>query len=635
MKWNFCLTIVIGIVAHLSKFAKKAAPVAATCLVVIMPLTGAVNVASAQEDNSSADIDSEMLLDFTGGYYANIATVSLGDIELYEHLVCILWEARENVQHPSSRYSIVYNNNAFDKYLDSIVSDAQRAGETGVKSFIPTPEGTVLDTITKGAYGEISQINTIAQMGWYMQNISKTSAKMLEETRKGVPQKTIVKEEEPKIFKETREAFDYKLAKTCEDAIDILKIAGVEEYKKEYKIEFFTRLKTYAETHGQGIDPLSGEHFYELDYPLIGITERTVGGGFGNPNPKRSYNVYVSSSYGFGVTVKDVQEQFRRFGYEIPIHHEIVRIPLTEKEKENMLEIKKIAGEYKFIRIGAYEYGGKINELIKKNAGIYSRKGDHGRYYHHHYAPEAMRTAIDQLSDAANYYSSYIIEGNTLITIYQVKKVGLINYFDNSNDFAKYMEYWEENYLEEAAKIASEEDIEKAREILGSYISKDSQNLLKLEIDIRKQMKADENIFSKILRMLTGKRDIPEDVFEDEHIKKALKKMHHDHIISMQYDPIKRSYTGRFIEDHGYENNIPKYRLRLWLIDGEKALYFNNGIKEIIYLPKSEKPVKFIDSHVNEIYHTTAAVKERKGKYFVYVDPEDILRFRNYTEGIN
>lgn len=51
IKW---MAIAIGIVAYLSKLVKKAAPVAAACLVASMPLTGiGVNVASAQEHNSS------------------------------------------------------------------------------------------------------------------------------------------------------------------------------------------------------------------------------------------------------------------------------------------------------------------------------------------------------------------------------------------------------------------------------------------------------------------------------------------------------------------------------------------------------------------------------------------------------
>ena len=174
------MAILIGIVAYLSNFAKKAVPVAACGLVIAMPLAGigAVNVGSAQEDNSSTNFDSNMLLDIPGRY-------SPPNRDAYAITACILWEAREDVGNPSSSYSIIYNNNAFDKYLDSILKDAQKAGETGVKSLIPSPEGKVLDTITKGAYGEISQIILLHKWAGTYKIFPKLQQKCLRRQEKG------------------------------------------------------------------------------------------------------------------------------------------------------------------------------------------------------------------------------------------------------------------------------------------------------------------------------------------------------------------------------------------------------------------------------------------------------------------
>ncbi|MCK4429086.1 MAG: hypothetical protein KAU95_01825, partial [Candidatus Aenigmarchaeota archaeon] len=128
-----------------------------------------VNVDSDYRANS---IDSEFpMIDFPKAkdYEANSGLPKFGGISTHTVLAKLLTESREN---PNSQYSPIYNDEQFDKYLDSIVSDAQKAGETGVKSLIPTPEGEFLDIITEGAYGKASDINTIAQMGWYLQNIS-------------------------------------------------------------------------------------------------------------------------------------------------------------------------------------------------------------------------------------------------------------------------------------------------------------------------------------------------------------------------------------------------------------------------------------------------------------------------------
>jgi len=213
-----------GILKKINKFVKKAAPVAAACLVAAIPvgIVGSANVASAQEDRYSkiSNIPSTHVDCLSHPIvYINFPIVTVGNIDgcyFYAHNI-LAGIFAESAKNPNSVCSPLYNEEQFDKYLNSILKDAQKAGETGVKSLIPTPEGEFLDTITHGAYGKVSQINTIAQMGWYLQNISKTSTKMLEEMRK-VPEKN------NKVFESAKSAynaelnkivFDYNLYSTC------------------------------------------------------------------------------------------------------------------------------------------------------------------------------------------------------------------------------------------------------------------------------------------------------------------------------------------------------------------------------------------------------------------------------------
>ena len=183
------MAIVIGIAAYLSKLVKKAAPVFACGLVVAMPLAGigGVNVVSAQKD----DPIQYPTIDFPKDHRDHLKFPKFGGMPPHITLAKLLTESRKN---PNSQYSPIYNDEQFDKYLDSIVSDAQKAAETGVKSLIPTPEGEFLDTITKGAYGSVSQINTFAQMSYYVGRISRTSVDMLEETRKSPERSSKVSE---------------------------------------------------------------------------------------------------------------------------------------------------------------------------------------------------------------------------------------------------------------------------------------------------------------------------------------------------------------------------------------------------------------------------------------------------------
>lgn len=225
LKRNFCLVIVIGIVAYLSKLMKKAAPIAAACLVVAIPLAGicTINVVSAQEDNPSqyqaidlplieqqepdfVSIFSESKVHKVGdelyyfkGYgiplkkigpygnrffYYDTAPLIYGEDyctqQYYSTLLAILMEAELDT---NSKYSI-HNEDFLNKYCDSLLSDAKRGLKVAGESMMPTPEGLILNKISKGVYGDISDINTATQIGVILNNMTETSVKMLEETRK-------------------------------------------------------------------------------------------------------------------------------------------------------------------------------------------------------------------------------------------------------------------------------------------------------------------------------------------------------------------------------------------------------------------------------------------------------------------
>jgi len=484
---------------------------------------------------------------------------------------------------------------------------------------------------------------------------------MLEETRKGINQETkvVVKEEkiDPMVIKEAREAFDYKLAKMCEDAIYFLKLIG----GSQDQIEFYMELKTYAETHGRGIDPVTGKHFYELDQPLINKTcgfpiwERTVyrprivygpdgslhhggenvketsisrfrpgGLGWKRVGREKAYLLYTGDGTRIACIRDDygkvLKEQFDKYGYEVPDYYQIVRIPLTEKEKEDMLEIKKIAGEY----------WKRISELEKK-AGFFC-----GSYGLSSDAPEVMHTAIDQLRDASGYYSSYLIEGNTLITASPIKKAGMLDYFDSSNDFAKYMKYWEEKYLDEVAKILSPEDVKNALNII-SYkqygaltkflVEEDYKKLaekirdknwgeiLESEIEIKKTQ---NGILYKILHFIEalGKKEEKGDIFDDEFMQKVLDFAHQKYRVGQEW----------YINSEGYESGIPIYIVRR-TEKTKGTIYFNNNKKEIIKFPAihGSYTTHHIDQNTIEIITEDGVPPIISFKTKLYVDCEDIL----------
>jgi len=327
---NFCLVIVIGIAAYLSKLVKKAAPVFACGLVVVMSLAAisAVNVVSAQQDNSSQypTIDLSDLPGCPNAYPLVLHVEGKNqrrgytsrDIRLnhYEILITLLDKSSPKVTKTGASTPILGNKNNFNKYLESIQSDAQKAGETGVKSLIPTPEGEFLDIITEGAYGKASDINTIAQMGWYLQNISKTSAKMLEETRNlPTEKKTPISQNiESSLNRKIDEAiFDYwtyniLYAEKC----------GVAPPDKPKKKDVIKSFRDELEWGAEGIS-----------YPSFHMAAPKNEHDYSNTPENIVFDAYLDT-----------------YGYTLSPYLDFVDVPTTHSQKEDIRKVKDLAKKY-------------------------------------------------------------------------------------------------------------------------------------------------------------------------------------------------------------------------------------------------------------------------------------------------
>lgn len=453
LKRNFCLIIVIGIAVYLSKFAKKAVPVAAACSVVAMPLAGigAVNIASAQEDNLgqypvidlpavSKNVEDTYPLraylqfrifnkdeydrqkwqdilerkerwkkyDWLRKENVDISMVKIAenDISYYSTLAKILQKSSEEVNNPKSSYSPLYSNKRFNKYLDSIVSDAQRAGEAGVESLIPSPDGQVLDIISHGAYGQVSQINTIAQMSWYTQNISKTAIKMLEETRKSP-------EESTKVSESMRYGFDKRIDEVMSD------------FQAYYLIN-------------QGFEPIDtpvglvksfDEDVLEVQNSMSrnssGPTRRAWGYcyGFSAFGKKKFEGEYEYARHRIKNWVLDTY--LDKYGYSLPEELDFVRVPITEEEKQDIIEIKKIVDTNKEIVKTLPE------NKYSKDLGITLNKADH--WYNYiafkpntvivssvmgrkikKYKPEEFKAYVDYFKEGAVDYPEILGKANNM-----------------------------------------------------------------------------------------------------------------------------------------------------------------------------------------------------------------------------
>jgi PGF-CTERM protein len=328
LKWIFRLAIAIGIVAYLSKFAKKAAPVAAACLVASMPLTGiGVNVASAQEHNSSQYpvVDLPLIeqqdTEFTVScheykvypygrqsrivdidpYYYKEECIRQG---YYSTLLAILMEAE---QGKNSEHSI-YNEEFLNKYFDSLRTDAKRAGKIAVKSIIPTPEGQILNEISKGVYGDISDINTAAQLGVILNNMTKTSAKMLEETRKT---DSTVKSYE-------YDPYNWKIDGVRRDAVTYYTLRE-ERIKDNYHV-----FKGYDR-------PVRNKELKNA-YNSLHLVP-VVGRG----------NWHLKDSKGDAIDFISVEHYPKSYGLSLPEALDFIDVPITPREQEELAKIKGIA----------------------------------------------------------------------------------------------------------------------------------------------------------------------------------------------------------------------------------------------------------------------------------------------------
>ena len=401
LKWIFRLAIVIGIVAYLSKLVKKAAPVFACGLIIAMPLAGigGVNVASAQEDNYSQypaidlpdtpkNVEDTYHLkayveikdvripysysrekegerrwqDLLEGkeewekycwlrkenFDISMVKVAENDISYYKTLAKLLQKQKEERCDLNSPSCSLHNSETFDRYLNSIQRDAKRAAKTGAESLIPSPEGMTLDKLTEGIYGKASEINTIAEMGWYLQNISKNSARMLEEVRKN-----------PEKASKVSESLGYNFDKRIDEVMF--------DFQAYYLIN-------------QGFEP--------IDTP-VGLVKSFDEDVLEVQNSMKGYHLaWYSESwglyYGFSalgqkeIVYKDyarhriknwvLDTYLDKYGYSLPEELDFVRVPITEKEKQDIIEIKKIVDANKEIvkTLPKNKYSKELEKTLNK-----------------------------------------------------------------------------------------------------------------------------------------------------------------------------------------------------------------------------------------------------------------------------
>ena len=449
LKRNFCLIIVIGIAVYLSKFAKKAVPVAAACSVVAMPLAGigAVNIASAQEDNLgqypvidlpavSKNVEDTYPLraylqfrifnkdeydrqkwqdilerkerwkkyDWLRKENVDISMVKIAenDISYYSTLAKILQKSSEEVNNPKSSYSPLYSNKRFNKYLDSIVSDAQRAGEAGVESLIPSPDGQVLDIISHGAYGQVSQINTIAQMSWYTQNISKTAIKMLEETRKSP-------EESTKVSESMRYGFDKRIDEVMSD------------FQAYYLIN-------------QGFEPIDtpvglvksfDEDVLEVQNSMKGYSSIWLRGPWGLYYGFSALGQKEITLWKSGVKNWVLDTYLDKYDYSLPEELDFVRVPITPEEKQDIIEIREIVDANKELvkTLPENKYSEELGETLEKANYWYNNiafkpntvivSSTMGRKIKE-YKPEEFKAYVDYFKEGAVDYPEILGKANNM-----------------------------------------------------------------------------------------------------------------------------------------------------------------------------------------------------------------------------
>lgn len=632
LKRNFCLvSVIVGITVYLSKFAKKAAPFATACLVAAMPFAGigGVNVASAQEDNSSQYreinlpeiqgmkdtytvglyIESNIILTpevcnnksiskscWQDSIYGKTSMGKIGEREMsyYKTLAKLLQKSNEEISNPSSSYSPVYNEDMFNKYLDSIVSDAQRAGETGVESLIPSPEGQVLDTISHGTYGQVSQINTIAQMGWYMQNMSKNAGKMLEETRKS-PERTA----------EFSKSIDYSFDRKIDDVMSNFRSYYLINYGFEPTDSAVGLVKSFDDDIKE-IWKTHPRYVHEYCNPLFGYSAFGI-----NKIPQYDVDNFLLNTYA------DL------YGYSLPPSLDFVEIPITEEEKQDILEIRKIIEKNKEIEKNLPEnrYSKELGETL-----------DRADYWYNHIAFKPNTLIVSsvmgrkikgytpkEFQDYINYLKEWSIEKpkEDRIKIKNLKTDIDKNYGFLTRKFSdNYKESSEildniKNFLESnEGSLIEDFPIDEGCNYYGK-ICPMIDKVLELKPNMNKEQKG--AVYGILHSIETFGRKDTQDIFTNPIIIEIRNKAIEEDIVR----GLKRGDI-ELDEKESDELGIPVYEINKGNI---KVYYFDNFKKE-----KIKAPIKFAhgDTYsIHSIDQNTNLLVTNKG-YKVYIDKEDI-----------
>jgi len=609
-----------GILKKINKFVRKAAPVAAACLVAAIPvgIVGSANVASAQKDNSSQypmiDLhDLPLYSDvFSQGSPIKMHVsgrnkrggVTAGNIPLnhYEVLITLLDESSPKKVKTNS-VPVFEEEYKFNKYLDSILSDAQRAGETGVKSLIPTPEGKFLDTISHGAYGKVSQINTIAQMGWYLQNISRTSSKMLEDIR-NLPEK-----KKTEISQNIESSFNKKIYDAIFDywTYEILyaekygvkppdkpkKENIIKSFKEKCKVEDLESTSYYVYTPKGEYGPCSS-------YPLDCV-----------------FNAYLDT-----------------YGYTLPPYLDFVDISVTPTQKQNIKATKDLARELQ------YQYR-HINTEYTKEYGSKRVLPEYRKYK-------------DDVIRACEWYSQVAFkDGNTIVVPYAMRNRIKIT----PEEFTNYIEFLKSKIYEGHKKYVekSEQDIKEVKnlkEVLkGKYgfltrrfsdnyqqsfeILNNVENYLVSNKCIIEDFPIDEGYSEEVLKLKPKmKEEQSSSIYKILHLIETFGRKDTQDIftnpvmIELRNKAIGNEITKELKRDYIEldKKESKKLGIPVYNIEDKGTYFFDNGKKEKITLKNGNSwpppdSVEIIDTNTKKLVLNDLLDKP----LIVYCDREDII----------
>lgn len=438
-------------------------------------------------------------------------------------------KALELAEESRSGYSVYNDEGLFKNYLDSIQSDAERGLKIGVKSLIPSPEGMVLDELTKGAYGKIFNINTIAQLGTIVQNMSETSAKMLEETRKN-----------PGVRKSISNDLNRRQREALDDAIIFYTIAGEDETVEKYK-------EKYKEM---------GKRKSILD---VGIKF--------NPEVKS----YVS-----------------RYGLTLPEKRDYVKVAITPQEKSELKEIKKKATDtwersYNryYINPGFnFVKGGEDQEALPRTLIFRTSSGPYFQYGKNRKAPHStfitreddifLRDASYDLIQTSYWYHQFMIEDDHIfVPVPMVDKIklftaeGFKSYIDNmENNTEDKIKSHFSTTIGEIDKTIEEKNGPAVRRLAGKYYNQEKEDLEKMKKDL----------------IALSYKEMAGDAYKIDH---TIKEAENNNLYKIG-NFIDNSLLGR---GKGDKTELQPEEISVGRLGEDfknKIFYFDNGIKEQI-----------------------------------------------------